>query len=156
VNTENAGHALVERGLHRGDRASDGVHVVADQRRQKTGRAEAPVRRAYRADRFGIRIVVEQYPAAAVDLHVDEAGEQQPPFEIHDERVGAARIVGIDERFDVPGRQQQRLAAHQPRSGQQAAVHECGAHYTVSVILLRCAGRSGSNPRRIASDAINR
>src|SRR3546814_2271422 len=50
---------------------------VADQGRQEGGGAEARVRGADRRDRFDIDLVVEQYAAAAVDLRVDEAGQQR-------------------------------------------------------------------------------
>ena len=112
VNTEDAGHAGIERGLHGGDCAPDRGEVVADQRGQEAGGAKTPMRRADGADRLGARVIVEQHAAAAVDLHIDESGQQELPLKIHDDRFGAARIRRIDQRFDARPRKQQRPSAH--------------------------------------------
>src|SRR3546814_15135995 len=71
---------------------------VADQGRQEGGGAEARVRGADRRDRFDIDLVVEQYAAAAVDLRVDEAGQQPAAFEV-DLALGG-RIAGIRDRSE--------------------------------------------------------
>src|SRR5580700_5642539 len=132
------------------------VSIVADQRGQKTGGAEAPVGLADGAYGFRARVVVEQYAAAAVDLHVDESGQQQLSAEVDDLASEAARILRIDQGFDARARKQQSLSAHDALTGQQPAVGECRSHHIVSVTLRRCAGWSGSNPRRTESVAIKR
>jgi len=72
MNADGTRQARIKRRLHRSDCLTDGVEIVADQRRQETRGAEAPVRRAYRADRLETGIVVEQHATAAIDLHIDE------------------------------------------------------------------------------------
>ena len=77
VDAEHARHALRDRLAHRRDRCAHDLDVVADQRRQEPGGAEAPMRGADAADRVDRRRVVEQHAAAAVDLGVDETGQQR-------------------------------------------------------------------------------
>ncbi len=50
---------------------------IGDQRRQARRRAIAPMRARDGPHAFRCRIIVEQNPAAAIDLEVDEAGRQQ-------------------------------------------------------------------------------
>ncbi len=140
VDPEHAGHAGVDRGLHGRDRARDRIEIIADQRRQETRRAETPVRGADRADRFEARGIIEQHTAAAVDLDVDEAGQQQLIAEIHADRAFAERRVRGTQRLDARPRQQQRLSAHDAAACQDPAVDQCGSHYRVLVILRRWAG----------------
>ena len=82
VDAEHARHAGVDGAAHRGDGPRHHVEVVADQGRQEAGGAKAAVRRTDGADRLNGRVIVEQHAAAAVDLHVDETGQQQAATEV--------------------------------------------------------------------------
>src|SRR5580692_4990609 len=84
VNAEDPGHAGVERGLHGSDGTPDGIEIVADQRGHEAGGTETPMRRPDGADRLGTRLIVEKNAAAAVDLHIDEARQQELTAEVHD------------------------------------------------------------------------
>ncbi len=140
VNAEDAGHAGVERRLHRSDGAPDGLEIVADQRGHETGGAEAPMGRTDGTDGLGARVIVEQHAAAAVDLHVDEPGQQELSLDVHEVRFPAARITRIDQRLDARSREQQSPPAHDAVTGQDPAVHQGATHHTVSVTLRKCAG----------------
>jgi hypothetical protein len=122
MNAERARQASIKRGLHRGDRLSDGVEIVADQRRQETRGAESPVRRAYRTDRLETGIIVEQHTAAAVDLHVDETGQQNVSLEIDDDGAAGSRIRRSHHAIDAPLREQDRVTAHDSLAGQNPAM----------------------------------
>src|SRR5271170_323601 len=156
VNSEYAGEAGIERALYSRDRLPNRVQIVADEGRHEPGGAEAAMRRADRLYRFEAGIFIEQHTAAAVHLHIDESRQQQLPLKIHHHGVTAARISKIRQRFDARSRNQHDRAAHQPCGGENTAVHQRAAHYTVSVILRRCGGWSGSRPRRAASASIIR
>ena len=151
MDADHAGHALGDRCVDRGDRFAHHVDVVADQRRQETRRAEAAVRFADAADRLDCRRVVEQHAAAAVDLAIDEAGQQQIAAEILDVEIGHAAIVRGDDRVDHAGVDEHGDVVAETIRGQHARVDERRGHQTVSVTLLRCGGASGSRPRRTAS-----
>ena len=78
------------------------VEVVADERRQEAGRAEAAVRaRRSRGCASTLGIVVEQHAAAAVDLAVDEARHSRRPRRSRRCGLRAARIVRWHERRDA-------------------------------------------------------
>ena len=63
-------------------RARDDVQIVADQRRQKPGGAEAPMRAADRGDRVDGRFGIEEHAAAAVDLRIEKSRQQQMAVEV--------------------------------------------------------------------------
>ncbi|MNE66264.1 hypothetical protein D3C80_1618030 [compost metagenome] len=82
VDAQHAGHAL-KHGLFDGvDGAVDHRQVVADQSRQEAGGAEAPMRGADAGDGLDRGRIVEQDAAAAVDLGVDIAGDQEVAVQI--------------------------------------------------------------------------
>ena len=94
------------------------------------------------------RFKFEQQAATAVDLHVDEAGQQQMTVQIVPLRIAHARVVMRDDGHDA-------LAAHQHgESFARTVVAEYASvdqgnqrihrHHTVSVTLRRCGGTSGS------------
>ncbi len=60
----------------------DHGQVVADQGRQEARGAIGPMGRADGGDGLDGGGVVEQHPAAAIDLGVDEAGDQQAAVEV--------------------------------------------------------------------------
>ena len=74
----NAEHArfAIHRGLHGIDRGGHLLRGVGDEGRQQSRRAEFAVRARDGRHRFRRRAVVEQHVAAAVHLHVDEAGRE--------------------------------------------------------------------------------
>src|SRR3546814_6881607 len=98
MEADDAGHALLDRRIDRGERGGDLRRRVADQRRQEGGGAKARVRGADRRYGIDIDLIVEQYAAAAVDLRVDEAG-QQPAAPQVDLALGG-RIAGIRDRSE--------------------------------------------------------
>jgi hypothetical protein len=130
--------------------STPGTHfpIVADQGRQQSGRAEAAMRRGDATHAVHIRRVVEQHPAAAIDLAVDESGRQHAPAEIVTLRFAHARIGIADDRGDVRAVDQHGKARSETGVGQHAAVDQGGWHQTVSVTLRRCGGTSGLRPRR--------
>ena len=77
VDAQDARHALLDRRVHRFQRLAHGFARVGDQGGQQAGGAEGAMRGGDAAQGLHRGIVVEQQPAAAVDLHVDEAGQQQ-------------------------------------------------------------------------------
>src|SRR2546429_9528725 len=82
VNAENPGHAGLDCALNGGNRARDDVEIRADESWQKTRGAESAVRATDLAYDFDGWRVIEQDTAAAVDLGVDEARQQQVSAEI--------------------------------------------------------------------------
>src|SRR3546814_11776879 len=90
MDADDAGHALLDRGVDRGERGGDLRRRVADQRRQEGGGAEARVRGADRRYGIDIDLIVEQHPAAAVDLRVDEAGQQPAALQVDLAEIGRA------------------------------------------------------------------
>src|SRR6202021_2746587 len=114
------------------------------------------MRSADRADRFEARVIVEKAAAPASDLHINETRQQELSFKIDARGAVAARIRGKRDGLDAAIGEQNGVSVHDSLAGQDPAVRQCGAHYTVSVILCKCGGRSGSRPRLTASEAIMR
>jgi hypothetical protein len=121
VNAEDAGHTLRDGGTRRENRLFDDVQIVADQRGEKSRRAEAPVSDSDGGDGFDARIVVEQHAAAAVHLAVDESRREQIPFEI-DRLIGADDLARADDRLDAPVAHQQVAAALDAGIGENSSV----------------------------------
>ena len=146
VDPHHARHARGDRLLGRPHGLVDPLDRVRDQRRQKGGGAEPRVRRPDTSDCLDARIVVEQHPAAAVDLRVDEAGQQPAALEVHGRARRARGRRDDPATLDVQAVGNPALAGHHPavREGQ------AGGH-RVSVTFLRCGGASGSIPRATAS-----
>ncbi len=152
MNAEHAGYARVDGGLHGAHRARHHVEIVADQRGQEAGRAEAAVRGADGANGLDARIVVEQHAAAAVHLRVDEARQQQIAAKIAPDGVANARVGVAHDIDDVPALEQHGAALDEAGIEHHAAVDQRGhPHHSVSVTLFRNGGRSGSRPRAIES-----
>ena len=76
MNAEHAWNCPLDRSVHRPDRSIDRFEIVADERRQEPGGAEAAVGFADRCNSLDGWMIVEQDAAAAVHLQVDEAGDQ--------------------------------------------------------------------------------
>ena len=150
MDAQHAGYVVGDGRVDRRERAAHLVRTVADERWQKTRRAELSVRRTDCADTVHVGPVVEQHAAAAVDLRVDEAWQQNQSTQVVDfdiRRDVACRDHGLDATvFDEHG---DIVVPTLP--GKYACIDECRRHHTVSVTLARCGGRSGSRPRRIAS-----
>ena len=91
MDAEDARHARLNRLIHRRNAALDDREIVADECRQQAGGPEAPMRSGNRDDGFNRGIVVEQSPAAAIDLNVDESRQQQLTVKIDQLRTGRRR-----------------------------------------------------------------
>ena len=125
------------------------IRAVADQRRQKRGRAEFSMRRSDRANGLRRRRVVEQHVAAAIDLDVDEA-RRQPARSPADPRMAwPQRPRNARQRLD-------RVAVdhHCAVLAQRRAVEDAPGGdgvklfaHRVRVTFCRCGGRSTSAPR---------
>ncbi len=134
VDAQHAGHARRDGGLHGVDGPVDHVQVVADQGGQKAGRAEPAVRRGDGGDALGAGVVVEQHPAAAVDLGVDVAGRQQAAAQVVILARGRAiRRHGDDSTLVDDDAESVAHAAGR----RHPAVDQVHGHQTVSVTLLR-------------------
>src|SRR5213082_2289087 len=150
VNPEHARHAGLEGAAHRGDGARHHVEVGADEGRKESGGAEAAVGAADGADRLDGRGIVEEHAAAAVDLRVDEAGQQQLAAEIAPLRAPRAPVRGGDDIEYAAVLDEHASALREPVLEQHPAVDQGNAHQRVSVTLARCGGWSGSPPRASA------
>src|SRR5579871_3656787 len=150
MDSEHPGHACGDRGANRCDGARDDLQIGADECGKKSGGAEAPVCAADRRNRLYARGIVEQYAAAAIHLRVDESRQQQRPAEIVPSSRAAARIGGGEHVEDSTMLDEHASILHELAPAQHAAIDEGEAHHTVSVTLVRCAGRSGSMPRASA------
>src|SRR3569833_1444061 len=100
MNTQHSGHLRDQRSLRGRDRCSDHIQIGADQGGEESGRAELAMRCPDGPDRLDTGRIVEEYTAAAIDLQVDETGEQQLPGEVVLLSCGAARIVCCDDGKD--------------------------------------------------------
>ena len=128
MDAEHAGHALGQRLLHRGQRRAHHLHAVADQGRQETGGAEAPMRGADPAQCLHRGRLVEQHATAAVDLHVDEAGHEHRAAQVVLTRLTHARI-GRRQQVDDAFALQQHGEVVMPAVGSEhAGVGEGGSH----------------------------
>ncbi len=155
MDAQDAGHARGDGGVHGGDGLGHGGKVVGDQGGQEAGGPELAVGRTdggYGVHRGG---GVEQHPAAAIDLGVDEAGQQVMAGEVHDLKVLPPRGSNGIDRYDAA------LVDHHgggfdAAGGQDPAIDERDRHQTVSVTFLRWGGLSGSRPRATASALASR
>ena len=94
------GTPRIDAPLTAGTASRHDVQVVADQRGQESGGAEAAMRTADGANGLDARLVVEQHAAAAVDLRVDEAGQQQFALQIAAAARASAARVGVAHHVD--------------------------------------------------------
>ncbi len=124
MDAEHTGHAFGEGLLHRRQRRAHRVGVVTDQRRQKSGGAMAPMRRADAADAFHRGRIVEQHPAAAVDLGVDEARQQQRAAQVVLLDLLHARIMVRQQLNDARAIEQHRDIIAPAMRGEYAGVGE--------------------------------
>ncbi|MGT2513540.1 hypothetical protein ACVOMT_04140 [Sphingomonas panni] len=99
--------------------------------------------RADRADALHGRVVVEQHPAAAIDLRIDIARHQPAAAEVDDLRIVPGVEVGDDAILDP-----ERAAVLRAMIGQDAPAAKDETAHRVSVTLRRCGGWSGFSPRR--------
>src|SRR6185437_8191834 len=76
VNSEDSRDSPLDCGFDRPHRPVDRFEIVADQGREEAGGSEGAVGAADRLDALDRRLVVEQHAAAAVDLQIDEAGDE--------------------------------------------------------------------------------
>ena len=108
------------------------------------------MRRTDRGDALDGRLVVEQHAAAAVDLRIDEAGNEPAVLEV--DRV-RRRTVECGYRHDPAALDRDRRAGQQGVGGDDRAVYEMHLQrtHTVFVTLLRWSGASGLSPRRSES-----
>ncbi len=90
MDADDPGHALFDRGIDGRERGGDLCGGIADQRGQESGRAEPRMRFADRRDRRDVDLVVEQHPAAAIDLRVDKSGKQPAPSRSTTRSAGVA------------------------------------------------------------------
>ena len=96
--------------------------VVADQRRQEAGGAEAAVRaRRWCAMRLDVGVVVEQHAAAAVDLGVDEARQQQRAVEVVRSAPRTRASSGAHDRRDAAAVDQHARPLDEALVGEHAA-----------------------------------
>jgi hypothetical protein len=148
MDAEHPGHTGLDRGIDGDHRAADHVEIVADQRRQEAGGAEAAMRGTDRGDACDRWFIVEQHAAAAIHLGIDEAG---------DERTGQALPLGVcGKRVGRDHTEDARAVDQHGDAGLQRAVHQHACRYQrlhqiVSVTLASDGGRSGSKPRAIES-----
>ena len=148
VDAEHAGHLGVDRGAHGLECARDDMQVVADERRQKPGGAEAAMGAADLADGVDGRLGVEEHAAAAVYLRVEKARQQQMAAEIVAGCAAAARVVAGDDVDDPSSVEQHGAVIEDAGVAEHPAVDQRDRHQTVSVTLRRCGGRSGSQAAR--------
>ena len=148
MDAEHARYARRDRRVHGRHRAADDVEIVADQRGEEAGGAEAAMRGADRGDALHGRRVVEQHAAAAIDLGIDESGDEravQPPrLGAGGNRAGrhhAGDARAVDQDGDI----------FAERAVDQRACRDQRLHQMVSVTLASDGGRSGSKPRAIES-----
>ena len=127
VHADHAGYARRDGLTHRGDRVGDHREIVADQRGQEAGGAEAAVRGADGADRLHGGRVVEQHAAAAVHLRVDESGQQQRPAQVVGLGGLRARIACGHDRRDAPVVDEDGACLDEPVVDEDAAVEKAWA-----------------------------
>src|SRR3546814_20763586 len=101
MDADDAGHALLDRRIDRGERGGDLRRRVADQRRQEGGGAKARGRGADRRYGIDIDLIVDQYDAAAVDLRADAAGH--PPDAPQVQPPPGGRLRGCLQRSEKAG-----------------------------------------------------
>jgi hypothetical protein len=82
----------------------DHGQVVADQGRQEAGGPVGSVRGPDGGDRLDRGGVVEQHPAAAIDLGVDEAGDQQAAVQVVAAMPAWGRGGAVEEPSIRPSR----------------------------------------------------
>jgi len=155
VHADDAGHALGNRLAHGIHRMGDHLEVVADQRRQESRGAEAPVRTADVADRVDRRRLVEEHAAAAVHLRVDEARHQHRTLQVMAARALDARIAPGGDRDDAAVVHEHGAALDESLVGEDGPVDD-GIHQWVRVTFCRCGGLSGSMPRAMATALASR
>ena len=124
MDAENAGYAFGDRRVHCFQRGMHDFGGIGDQRRQHAGGAEPAVRRGDAAQRVHRRRGIEQQPAAAVDLHVDEAGQQQAALQVVARGLVQRRIAGRHQRLDAPAAHQHGEIVARAVVGEDAAVDQ--------------------------------
>lgn len=123
MNAEDARYALHDGVAHGGDRRAHHRDIVADQRRQQPGSAEAAMRLGDAPQGVDGRRVVEQHAATTVDLYVDEAGQQRLSAEITRFAVRRQR-AGIADHRDAAVLDHHRETGAQGIAGEHAGVDQ--------------------------------
>ncbi len=93
------------------------------------------MRRADRRDPGDGRLIVEQHPAAAIDLRIDEARYQPAPVQIDDLGLVPAMEVGDDAILDMD-----RAVVLHALVGKDAPAAKDEMAHRVSVTLRRWGG----------------
>jgi hypothetical protein len=118
---------------------------VRDQGGQDGGGATAAMRGGNGAG-GGLRgCVVEQQAAAAIDLNVDQARDQQRTGGQGDADGGRLRATWIDAGNHAAA-QQQAVAVHPGAINQQGGAGQEGAGHAGSLPMFTALGRAGSLP----------
>jgi hypothetical protein len=127
---------------------------IGDEGRQQRGRAEAPVRGGDRGYASGVRLVVEQDIAAAVHLHIDEAGREPGSGGKRLDRNVGGDLATSSQRGDPLALDQhsrtlmKRLPVKDVIGGDSVPLRPA---HRVRVTFFRWRGRSTSRPRCAAS-----
>ena len=145
MDAENAGNAGIERRAHGFDRFRHGLTGIGDEGRQQPGGAIGAVGLRDGPDALdGTHVVVEN-AAAAIDLHVDEAGSEEalngPPFD------SCAEILLLGQGANAAVLDDDGAAVEHVRPVEDPGTGQGNGHQRVSVTLRRRGGLSGLRPR---------
>ena len=78
MTTEHSGHARLDGSICGANSLGHNLQVVTDHRGQQTRRSKSSMCRCDTTDTLEIRVIIEQDPAATVDLQVDESRYEIP------------------------------------------------------------------------------
>ena len=149
MNAEDARHLLLHCCTDCSDRFGHVFACVGDKRRQQPRSAVAAVRGGDGPDTGDGRLVVEEHPAAAVHLDVDETRREQAGYLPGDHAGGQVGI--LDDGANAALVDDHRLSVMEMRAVENPGAGKGERHQRVSVTFLRCGGRSGSRPRARAT-----
>ena len=153
MNAEDAG-IDIDHFLHGGERRPHFFRCVGDQRRQQRRRAELAMRGGDGANAFDRRHVVEQDVAAAIDLHVDEAGREPCAIrQVAQSACATATSFAGRDRDDACALDDDRGVA--VNDGAVEHIIRCDGvlrrrAHRVRVTFCKWRGRLTSSPRRSA------
>ncbi len=131
VNAEHARDALPDRRIDRFDRARNDLEIVTEESGQVSRGSAAPMRLSYRRYAGHRRVVVEENPAAAVHLQVEEARDEVTLQLLAREIVRAfARREHIEDKAAL---EDHAAILPKPVRGQNARRMECNRAHRVSI-----------------------